>query len=353
MIFNRILDIHSSQRLRNSAAPKIAVVGCGAIAEVYHLPALAKYRSVLDNLILVDMDADRLRQLAAKFNIRHCVKNYQEVLNQVDGVIVATPPHTHYPISMEFLARGIHVLCEKPLADTSIEARKLVAQAQKSGVTISVNHTRRLFPAYAEIKRLIAQGVLGKLVSIHYIDGKNFSWPTASGFYFNNGSRKGVLFDKGAHALDTICWWLGGKPKVVSSENDSFGGVEAMASTKLLYEDCEVELRFSWLAKLTNTFTVRGELGTICGGIEEWDKVTVNFNSGKNKVYKLKVKQRAYSEFGHQIVSNFIDIINNDARPLVDANEVIPSLELIEECYKMSKTFDMPWLHGWMKTNGH
>lgn len=345
-------NIKNSRKEKSLTIPKIAIVGCGAIAEMYHLPGLAKNPTVLGKSILVDMNEDRLHELSSQFNVDYCVQDYHEILDKVDGAILAVPPKLHYPISMEFLGKGVHILCEKPLAESSVEAKKMVAQAQKYGATISVNHTRRLFPAYSEIKKIILNGTIGKLISIDYVDGEFFQWPTASGFYFMKGSRKGVLFDRGVHGLDTICWWLGEKPKVISSENDSFGGVEGVVLLKLLHNNCSIDVKLSWLTKLKNTFTIHGELGKIEGEIEGWDKVTTIYNSGKKKISKLNVKERVYSDFGHKMVANFIDVVSKGAKPLVDASEVISSIELIEECYKNSKRFTMPWIETMERFNG-
>jgi len=328
------------------------MVGCGAIAERYHLPALAKNRSVSENLVLVDMNEARLHELASKFSIRNYVCDYHEVLNEVDGAIIAVPHHLHFPISMDFLRQGAHVLCEKPLAESSVEAKEMVAQAEKSGVTISVNNTRRLFPAYSKVKELISEGAIGDLISIKYIDGEIFSWPTASGFYFTKAMPTGVLLDRGVHSLDTICWWLDGKPTVVSSENDSFGGVEGVALLNLLHDRCTIEVRLSWLTKLENIYTVVGELGKIEGGIEEWDTVTIKYYSGKTIKAKLDAKEKVYNDFGDKMVTHFINVVSTGAKPIVSAGEVISSIELIEECYRKARRLHLPWYETLEGLNG-
>ncbi|MEW5961101.1 MAG: Gfo/Idh/MocA family oxidoreductase, partial [Chloroflexota bacterium] len=130
------------------SSPRIAVIGCGAITEWFYLPALARHPSVLQKLILVDRDEARAQKLARQFNVQRCLADYHEVLDEVDGAIIAVPTHFHYPIAMEFLVRGIPILCEKPLAETAVKAREMVAQAQKSGVALATNYTRRLYASY-------------------------------------------------------------------------------------------------------------------------------------------------------------------------------------------------------------
>jgi predicted dehydrogenase len=335
-----------------SNTPTIALVGCGAIAEKYHLPALAKHQSVLDNLVLVDMNEARLRELASEFKVHNYVSDYREVLNEVDGAIVAVPHHLHHSISMDFLGQGAHVLCEKPLAESAADAKAMVAQALKSGVTLSVNNTRRLFPAYLKVKELISEGALGDLISINYVDGEVFRWPTTSGFYFKKGAPTGVLLDRGVHGLDTICWWLDGKPEVIRSENDSFGGVEGVALLELQHDDCTINVKLSWLTKLENSYTIVGELGTIEGGIEEWGSVRISYPSGKTVKIKFDAKEKVYNDFGDKMLANFIEVIRAQAAPVVSASDVIPSIELIEACYQKTTRLHLPWYDILERHNG-
>ena len=190
----------------------------------------------------------------------------------------------------------------------------------------------------------MASGEIGEIISIKYADGKPFRWATESGFYFQGQSSSGVLLDKGVHGLDAICWWLGGKPTVAISKNDSFGGREAVAKIQLLHQGCAIEVEFSWLNQLANTFTIIGERGKIEGGVEEWDAVTITYNSGKQVRTQLQVAEKVYNEFAQPMLDNFVDVVRGQAAPLVPAQDVLPSIELIEECYKRAVRFRMPWL---------
>lgn len=335
-------DAADVQVCRSCQTPTIAVIGCGAIAERYHLPALAADPDVLAQLILVDRDADRARALADRFGAGRWTGDYREYLPQLDGAIVAVPPALHHPISMDLLSHGVHVLCEKPLADSPQHARQMVDQAAGCGVTLSVNHTRRLFPAYAKIRELLAAGALGELVSLTYHDGTEFDWPAASAFHFRSGSR-GVLLDTGIHGLDTICWWLGGKPALVSAETDSFGGPESVAHVRMRLGQCDVELKLSWLGRLDNRFEIVGRRGRICGGIEDWDRVTIEHADGRRERVRVLCYEQKYNEFGRLMIANFVDVVGGRAEPLVAGRDVVAPLELMDECYQTARPFRLPW----------
>ena len=324
---------------------RIALIGCGAIAECYHLPALAKHPAVVDNLILVDPNGARAEELASKFQAPRVSCDYRDVLPDIDGAIIATPPDLHYSIAMDCLRHNVHVLCEKPLAPSTTEAREMVDQATRAGVTLSVNQTRRLFPSYGKIRELIAAGTIGEPVSLTYTDGIAFGWPTVSGFYFKaNAAAKGVLLDRGVHVLDTICWWLGHKPTPTACETDSFGGPEAVVALRLMHHQCQIEVRLSSLSDLHNTYHIVGSKGEIRGGIEEWGRVTV-IPHPPAKPYKinLRVREEQYNDFAHRLIANFLDIIRKDVPPLIPARDTLSTIALIEECYSIAKRFALPW----------
>jgi predicted dehydrogenase len=321
-----------------------AVIGCGAITESFYLPAIAHHPSVFERLILVDNDMTRLKTITGRFNIRNFTTDYREIITSLDGVIIATPHHLHYSISKDFLTAGVHVLCEKPLAETGVEARDMIRLAQENNVTISVNNTRRLFPSCLKVKEIVSTGEIGAPRSIRYLDGGEFNWPTASGFYFDSRlSKKGVLLDMGAHVVDLICWWLGGKPTLLTSENDSFGGCEAVASLNLDYSGCRCEIRLSRLSKLPNRFLIKGNLGTIEGGVYDWKSLIVTKNDGGRRVFKMHSPANELLDFGCTLIANFLSVLRKDGKPLIPAGEVLASIELLEEAYGKAKRFPMPW----------
>lgn len=326
-------------------SPRIAIIGCGAVAELLYLPALAKHPPVLRNLILVDRNEVRARKLAEKFKMSNCLVDYRDVLSKgVDGVIIATPSHLHYPMAMDFLASGVHVLCEKPLAESADQAREMVEQAQKTGVALLTNYQRRLYASYLKVKKLLMDGTLGEPLSIQYFEGEEFRWPTVSGFYFNTKiSSRGVLLDRGAHVLDLICWWLGEKPKLISSQNDSFGGREAVAHVQFEHKQCVGEVKLSLLGKLPCVFKIKCEQGVIEGDVFDFRRVILTTKSGRRKGLKLKSKEKYYTDFGYTMVTNFLNVISKGEKPLISGEDVLNSVRLIDECYEAASRFNMPW----------
>lgn len=89
----------------------------------------------------------------------------------IEAVAIVTPNHMHAPVALEFLKRGIHVICDKPLTATLPEAKKLAKAAEASGVVFALTHNYTGYPMIRQAKELIASGALGdiRLVNVEYI----------------------------------------------------------------------------------------------------------------------------------------------------------------------------------------
>ncbi|MFC9812662.1 Gfo/Idh/MocA family protein [Streptomyces virginiae] len=153
---------------RGSAAPLgIAVVGAG-----YWGPNLVRnfQSSPLYRLrYLCDLDLDRARQVLGRYSTVQPTSDYAAVLADpsVQAVAVATPAGTHLDVALAALRAGKHVLVEKPLAATYEDGMRLVAEAEKRGLTLMCDHTYCYTPAVRRIREMVRSGELGE---IHFVD---------------------------------------------------------------------------------------------------------------------------------------------------------------------------------------
>lgn len=327
----------------NTSTPKIALIGCGAIAEEYYLPALAASPAILRNLILVDRDESQLAKISAKYKVGKMTRDHREVLEEADGAIIALPTGLHAPIGTEFLSRSIPVLCEKPLAENADIARRMVEAADRHETTLAANYLQRRIPHFARIKELLDGQVYGKPLTMDYVIGEIFNWPTVSGFYFTSDpATRGILRDRGAHAADHICWWLGGKPEVVRSENDSFGGSEATARVRFERGTCAGTLSMNWFADVPCRVVIHCEGGNIECNIYDYQRLVITKN-GKAGELNLDSPIETKLDVAEEIVNNFIGVIERGDRPLISGADVLDSVEFVDECYRKAERFDMPW----------
>jgi len=329
--------------MTRSKVPHIALIGCGAIAEEYYLPALASLPEIMENLILVDENPSRLDKLSAKYPVRRKVRDYREVQNEADGVIIALPTGLHALVGVEFLSRGIPVLCEKPLAEDAARARILIEMAHQKETELVVNYLQRIIPHFAMVKQLLASKTFGSPLKMEYVIGEIFNWPTVSGFYFKSDpSTRGILRDRGAHAVDHICWWLGGKPTVISSCNDSFVGIEAVAHVEFERDSCKGKLVMSWFADVPCRFSIECEKATIEGEIYDYQKLIISENGRKREMI-VESPIHTKLDVAREIASNFVAVIQKEERPLVCGSDVLESIEFTDEAYEKARLMNMPW----------
>src|SRR6185436_11960506 len=160
--------------------------------------------------------------------------------------------------------------------------------ADAAGVTISVNNTRRLYPSTQLVREMIERGTFGAVTSIEFEEGAPFEWPAVGDGYFGTkAGGHGVLADVGAHVIDLVCWWLGGRPELVRYEDDSFGGTEAQCEVQLAQGSARAVVRLSWLSKLRNTYRVHLTSGhTIEHGIYDWHHPSVISPRGRRSTLR-------------------------------------------------------------------
>lgn len=324
--------------------PSIAVIGCGAISKAFHLPALARHAAILKKLILIDTDTDAARMLAREYGISEVATDYRGVIQKVDGAVIAVPHHLHYSIALDCIRSGVHVLCEKPLAESAAHVYEIISEADKSGTIVLVNNKRRLYPSSKKVLELLRQEEIGPPRYLEFYEGEQFDWPSSSGFYFGSrGPAKGVLLDRGAHVLDLVCWWLGGKLRLISYKDDSLGGSEAVAKMSFETGECRGTVHLSWLSKLKNSFSIQGESGSIEAGIYDWRTLTLRSRSGAEKKIRVDTEFRELGDLNRLLIDNFLDVIRKGVPPLISPKDVIDSIALIEECYARRERFVMPW----------
>lgn len=321
---------------------RVGLVGCGAIAEIFHLPALSACPETKDAIVLVDTNAEQLERLANKFSVSEAFTDLESLVGKVDAVIVATPPTSHFAITKWCLEHGLHVLCEKPLTEDSAEAKELIALAADRQVVLAVNQTRRFFPTYPKIRELIQAGALGQLKSIKYHDGVEFDWPAASPHHFQPGA-KGTWSDTGVHLLDTVCYWLDAKPTLTESLNDSHAGPEALATVRLEHEACKIEIKVSRLGRLMNGFEIVGSQGKIQADAEDFAEVRIERPSGKIEKHRCGSRKTTYPDLALPVLTDFLAACRGSSQARATAASTLGTIELLEEAYEAATLYPMAW----------
>jgi predicted dehydrogenase len=186
--------------------PAALVVGTAFGCRI-HIPALRA--AGFDVVGLVGTDAERTQRRAETNGVPLAFTDLDDAIVRTGARVVtlATPPHTHGPLSMLAISRGCHVLCEKPLAKDTQEARAMLEAAQRAGVVHLVGHEFRWSPERATLARAIADGLIGKpklatLVSYMSLvaspEAKMPQW------WFEKEAGGGWLGASGSHLVDQV-----------------------------------------------------------------------------------------------------------------------------------------------------
>lgn len=323
---------------------KLAIIGCGAATRKYYLPILRAYAKVSLDIVCVDSNINRAKSAAEELGSGKFAASYETVIDSVDAVIIALPHALHYRVALDCIRKGCHVLCEKPLAESSTQAAEMITEANKFAVRLIVNNTRRLFPSFMKIHKLLMSGEIGSLISVRYLEANKFGWEGSTGFYVDHRiSRKGVLLDLGAHVLDLVCWWLNEKPVLLTYKDDSYGGPESLCHFDGVAGDCRVEIILNRHITFDSHFEILGTGGIITGEPYNWSMFSLGRTRQTFRKIHVESSINAYRDLVASLIMNFLDVVVKGGPSLISACELLPSIELIEECYNSRDSLNMPW----------
>jgi len=154
------------QTLRSRVADGVAVIKMGVVgtgwARRFLLPALAHVEGIEVTAVTSESRSNAL-ETAAAFDIPLVCDDFAELasLDEVDLVLVATPPHLHSPATLAAITNGKHVLCEKPMALNLEEAEFMAEAADQAGVLGLIDHELRFNPSRRRLKELLVDGYVG------------------------------------------------------------------------------------------------------------------------------------------------------------------------------------------------
>ncbi|HXE61255.1 MAG TPA: Gfo/Idh/MocA family oxidoreductase [Gemmatimonadaceae bacterium] len=218
---------------------RVGVVGAGAIAQVAHLPALARSRSV-QLVALCDNDGPKASALGERFGVHDVYTDIEDLLEsaELDAVVLTTPNHLHEPHVLSALAAGVHVLCERPLALSSRGVERILAAAARTDRMVAVANNHRFRSDVQALGSFLRGGELGKLNGIRA--GHHELRQTREGWRYRRAESGGGAFvDLGLPLLD-LALWLGDYPDPVrvSAHMERARGAAAVDEALLAFIEC-------------------------------------------------------------------------------------------------------------------
>ncbi|MBI2562490.1 MAG: Gfo/Idh/MocA family oxidoreductase [candidate division NC10 bacterium] len=196
---------------------RLAVIGCGSIAEIAHFPSIQRTPQA-ELTACCDTDAARARAAAERWGAKAWYTDHREMFRtcELDAVIIASPNNVHRNQAVAAAKAGVHVIVEKPLAVTNTEAWDIVRACRQQKVKLMVGCDRRFWTHNQWAKQLVEEGVIGRVLmartSLHEHWHLYQNHVAKTDFRLRADVAGGAaLPDTGAHAIDLLTWLVGSR----------------------------------------------------------------------------------------------------------------------------------------------
>ena len=253
---------------------RIGAIGCG-----YWGPNLIRNFIEIPGAVVVavaDLQPEPLNRMMQRFpQIETSTSDYRDLFDlNLDAVVIATPPATHYAIARDCMEHGLHVLVEKPITLNSDDAQRLIDVAEAHDRVLMVGHTFEYNSAVRAIKEMIRSGELG---DIYYIDAIRASLGLFQ-------TKANVVWDLAPHDISILRFLLDADPVSVNTHGSSCvqQGIEDVAYTTLMFpNNVLAHIRSSWLdpSKQRRITVVGSKKMVIYDDVEPLEKIKI-FDKG-------------------------------------------------------------------------
>ena len=337
---------------------KYALIGCGRIAP-NHVKAVLENK--LEFVAACDLVGEKVDALLEKTGYPHpeTVEKYTDYRKMLDEhpeivfVSIATESGNHAEIASECIARGIHVIIEKPMAMSLEDADRLIEQAEKKNVKICVSHQNRFNVAVRKLRAAIDANRFTRLShgSIHVRWNRDHNYYEQAPWRGTWAQDGGCLMNQCIHGIDLLRWMLGDEIDevygvtrqqfhdyleaedvglaVVKFKNGAIGTIEGTTNV--------------YPKNLEETLYVFGETGTVklggksCNAIDVWD--FADATEEDREIAGLHEQTTNVYGNGHTaLFADMVEAIEQDRAPFVDGHAGRRALELVLAIYKSQKT---------------
>jgi predicted dehydrogenase len=307
--------------VKADAAPlRLGVVGVGVMG-CNHARVLAEMPGV--RLVgVADPDGKQADHVSRTLGCA-AVPDIRDLLELgVDALSIAAPTHLHRTIALAAVARGVHVLVEKPIASSVEEGREIIAAARRAGVTLMVGHVERFNPAVQAIKEALRDE---DILSIAI---------TRVGPFPPRMSNVGVVIDLAVHDIDLISWF---------TESEIIEVQPQLSSAKAEREDIALlqfrtasgvlaHINTNWLTPFkARTVHVATKAKYVIGDLLT-RQVTECFGFQSDGSYSMRHLSVGHAEPLRAELSAFVSAVRSNTRPPVTGEEGVASLEIAIRC---------------------
>lgn len=349
---------------------KIGIIGCGGIANGKHMPSLHQIENV-QMVAFCDIVEEKAQKAAKEYGVEGAkvYTDYKELLKdpEIEVVHVLTPNKEHADISIDAMYAGKHVMCEKPMAKTAADARRMCEAAKATGKKLTIGYQHRQKPQSQYAKEYIESGAMGEIYYANSLAIRRRGTPNWGVFLNEEEQGGGPIIDIATHSLDLTLYLMNNyEPEMVVGkthkklehpEAGNIWGDNGVSSTPLEEAACAfirmkngatIMLETSWA--LNTAEPVPEGSCVLCGsraGLQiKSDKLLINsVELGRQTVTEVDTNAGGVAFYSGASSSpaltearNWIKCIVDDTDPVVLPEQALVVSEILEAIYTSSKT---------------
>jgi predicted dehydrogenase len=324
---------------------RVAVVGCGAQAQLAHIPAL-KASPNIELAALCDTDVRKLNQLCQMHGVARHYADFDALIEarEIDAVLIATPNHLHAPMTLAALRHGKDVLCEMPLGLSAAEVEQMVETARQEQRSLMPCLAARLRPDVQSIRRFIDGGELGALyyAKTGWLQGReSWSLPGWRGQRLRAGG--GAFMSLGTSLLDASLYLLSDHKPVsvigVAHHRDPRAEVEDTAFAMIRFEpELLLTVEVSWSVLQEKDFTYLNLMGN--SGAALLNPVQIHKEMHGHLVNVTpQISPKGIQRAAHQaLIRVWVESLLRGSTPVVTAEDGLVIARLADAFYHSQKT---------------
>lgn len=318
----------------------VGLIGLGGISFA-HEAGFSELGDVCSITAMCDLNELDVRDRCEMYSAKGYTR-YQELLDDpaVDMVDIIVPHHLHYEITLAALAKGKHVLVEKPIAINSKQGREMIESARKAGLKFSVAENTRFITAYLEAEKLLKDGRLGDLYTVRtQIAGSEVPRIKNPNLWHGKAPYGGVILDSSVHNFYLYKWLFGGvrdvqgfASKLVEEgeveDNGLIIGHLANGADFQLYTTCTAEI--PWMERLE----IYGKKAGLI--VDQLVNPVVKLYNGSDDIDGVVIEGVPFDPLAWKFnsmtaeVSDFVHAVIEDRAPLLDPEDALYALKVVE-----------------------
>ncbi|MCM3110854.1 Gfo/Idh/MocA family protein [Lederbergia lenta] len=317
---------------------KIAVIGIGKLGQ-RHLNVWSQLEGV-EIVGIVARDQSKLQEVAGRYGTT-AYTSFQDLLAEtaVDVIDICTPTDTHVEFVKLAAEANKHIICEKPLALTSVEAEEMIHTCEQNKVQLLVGHTLRFFPEYENAKAQIEKGAIGRPGVIRMSRG--VPYPTNDRQWYTDENRSGGLFlDLGIHEFEWIQATFGDVQRLMAKHvkhtEPTGKSIEYGLVTLRIADGTIVQVELSWAeTKFRSSFEITGNKGMITYNYDDSNPVTLDIHEEESQVTLPKSMLRR-DPYVRQM-EHFIQCLTGKTDSVVTAADALQAIRIAEAARKSAE----------------